>query len=269
MSGVKTKGHGFIAPEDNPEDYVFGSAELGFRFPYEVLEEDGDWEIYLPKFERQARTGLETSNCTGYGTLNCLEILLRRKYGLIEDFSERYVGVMADTWPPGNNPQKVIETIRKVSGVISEEELPFDDSIKTLEEYYSPKPMTGSLIAKGLWWLENFEVKHEWVFKGDVKNKQELMKDALKHSPLGASVYAWALDDEDGLYFKNGDDNHWGVIYGYEDGKYWKFFDSYDQGKKQLKWDYDFGYVKKYYIRKIEKRKNWFIDLLRRIFLWR
>lgn len=260
------KGHGFLPPEEDERDYVFGSQDLGFKFPYEILQEDGDWTLYLPKFEHQARQGLETANCTGYGTLNCLETLLRRKYGIIEDFSERFIGVMADTWPPGNNPQKVIETIRKVSGLISEEELPFDDSIDALEKYYSPKPMTGSLLAKGLWWLENFEVKHEWVFKGEVKNKPELMKAAIKHSPLGVSVYAWALDDADGLYFKNGDDNHWGMIYHYEDGKWWDFFDSYDQSKKRLKWDTDFGFVKKYYISKKNRKGNWLIDLFRRFF---
>lgn len=262
------KGHGFIAPQDDPEDYIFGSQELGFKFPYETLQDDGQWDSYLPKFEHQARNNFETANCTGYGTLNCLEILLRRKYGVIEDFSERFTGVMADTWPPGNSPKKVIDTIRKEAGAIPEELLPFDKSVKTVDEYYSPKPMTGSLLARGLNWLENWTVKYEWVFKGNGENKQELMKEALRQSPLGCSVYAWALDDADGLYFKNGDDNHWGVIYGFIDGVEWHFFDSYDQSKKRLKWDYDFGFVMKYYIAKEGKRSNWFIDLFKRISLW-
>ena len=159
------KGHGFLPPPENPEDYIFGSQELGFKFPYEVLVEDGQWDTYLPKFEHQARQGFETANCTGYGTLTALEILLRKKYGIIEDYSERYVGVMADTWPPGNDPNTVIETIRKISGLLKEEELPFDSSVHSVSEYYSPKPMDGSLLAKGLNFLENYELKHEWVWK--------------------------------------------------------------------------------------------------------
>ena len=260
------KGHGFLPPPDNPEDYVFGSQELGFKFPYEVLQEDGQWDAYLPKFEHQARQGFETANCTGYGTLNCLEILLRKKYGIIEDFSERYIGVMADTWPPGNNPQTVIETIRKESGLIKEEDLPFDNSVHTVSDYYSPKPMNGSLLARGLNWLENWTLKHEWVFKGEVKNKPELIKAALRHSPLGISVYAWALDDADGLYFKNGEDNHWCVLFGYEDKKYFKIFDSYDSSIKYLKWDTDFQFVKKYYIvKRAPQKRNWLIDLVKRL----
>ena len=101
-----------------------------------------------------------------------------------------------------------------------------------------------------------------------LKQKQELLKIALRHSPLGVSVYAWALDDEDGLYFKNGEDNHWCVCFGYEDGKYWKIFDSYDNSIKHLKWDFDFGFVKKYYIiKKPEQKRNWLIDLFKRFFL--
>ena len=99
------------------------------------------------------------------------------------------------------------------------------------------------------------------------KEKQERLKASLRHSPIGIAVYAWALDDEDGLYFRNGDDNHWCVLFGYEDEKYWKVFDSYDASIKHLKWDYDFGFAKKYYIvKQEEKRPNWFIDLLKRFF---
>ena len=32
------KGHGFLPPPDNPEDYVFGSQDLGFKFPYYILQ---------------------------------------------------------------------------------------------------------------------------------------------------------------------------------------------------------------------------------------
>ena len=260
------KGHGFLKPQESETDYVFGSAELGWKFPYETLCEDGQWDAYLPKFEHQARQGFETANCTAYATLNALECILRRKFNLIEDFSERYVGVMAGTEPPGNDPKTVIETIRKISGLIDEGLLPFDETVRTVGEYYSPNPMFGTLLAQGLNWNEEYELKYEYVFKGEVKNKPELIKAALRHSPLGCSVYAWALDDATGMYFKNGDDNHWTVLYGYTD-KAFKIFDSYDQSHKLVPLDTDFGFVMKYYIAKKEAKKdNWFMDLIKRLF---
>jgi hypothetical protein len=53
----------------------------------------------------------------------------------------------------------------------------------------------------------------------------------LQYSPLGVSVYAWERRP-DGIYHKPKNapgDTHWAVCYGYEDGKYWKIYDSYDK----------------------------------------
>ena len=261
------KGHGFLPPPDNPKDYVFGSQELGFKFPYEVLQEDGNWSSYLPKFEHQARQNFETYNCTAYGSLSITETILRRKFNIIEDYSERFIGVIAGTEPPGNDPITVAETIR-TQGSILEEDLPFNSSVRSVSDYYSPKPMDGSLKARGLNWLERFTLNYELVWKGKPRNKPELLKAALKQSPIGISVAAWSLDDSDGLYFKNGPDNHWCMLESYENGKWWEIFDSYDSAKKRLKWDTDFEVAIKYYIAKKEPKKyNWFVDLFRRFFL--
>ena len=64
---------------------------------------------------------------------------------------------------------------------------------------------------------------------------------ALKYSPVGFSTYAWTKD-ENGLYYRpQGEtDNHFVCVYGYEEGKYWKVFDSYfdnAQVLKKIRWD--------------------------------
>lgn len=243
-------GHGFLPDVIVPEDYVFGAIRAA---PEDVLQEHGQWDDYLPVFEFQYRNQLETSNCVTYGTLNCIEILLAKKYGEKIDHSERYVGVLAGTSPEGNTPNKVSETIRKTSGLILESELPFDDSVKTWNEYYSPKPMESKYLFLGGDWLKKYRFKHEWVFTGgSVEEKRKKLLQALRHSPLGVSVYAWS--DNDGVYYKpqGSQDNHWTVLYGYEQGRFWKVFDSYDATLKKLAWDYDFGFAKRFYIEKIE-----------------
>ena len=88
---------------------------------------------------------------------------------------------------------------------------------------------------------------------------------ALRFSPIGVSVFAW-VKDTDGLYYKpkGQRDNHFVTLYGYKEGEYWKIFDHYDDTIKRLKWDYDFGFAKRYYIKKRpEIKEGWFIKWIK------
>jgi hypothetical protein len=245
-----TKNYGFKPDTIEPDHYIFG----GENIPDEILQPDGNWSQFLPAVEYQKKNGLETMNCSVYGTENAIETLMKRKYPGEYDYSERYVGVLAGTSPEGGSPHTVAETIRKQSGLIPESLLPFDNSIQTWEQYYSPKPMTPKYLVEGRKWLSQFDFKHEWVFNSNnyqgIATKQDLLKQALQRSPVAASVYAWVL--KDGYYVKPPGviDNHWVELYGYEDGKCWYVFDDYDQTHKHLAWDYDFGSAKKYYLAK-------------------
>ena len=213
---IQTQNHGFLPDKIASEDYIFGGKQIT-DFP---MNADGQWDEYLPENELQSKNNLETMNCTAYGTLNCIEILLNAKYNIKENFSERYIGVLAETLPQGNSPHKIAETIRKISGLIKESLLPFNDGINTWEGYYNPNPMTSFLQKEGQKFLEQFEFKHEWV----TSNENELKK-ALKLSPLGVSVHAWI---KEGNYYVKPQGyypNHWCMLYGYEEGKFWKIFD--------------------------------------------
>jgi len=75
--------------------------------------------------------------------------------------------------------------------------------------------------------------------------KQVRMKEALKYSPLAVSGYAWSRH-ADGLYYKDGRDNHAFMVYDYVEGKEWLAFDSYDNSFKELEWNYNFGQVKRF-----------------------
>ena len=152
-------GKGYIEPEIQEEDYVLGDGMLAG----EVLQLDGQWDAYLPDPEQQQRRGVETSNCTGFNSLEPVEILLKRKYGGTHNYSERALGIMNGTYPPGSDPHRVGETIRK-QGLMPESELPFTENILTVDEYYNPKPLPESLLQRGKEWLFWYDFKHEYVW---------------------------------------------------------------------------------------------------------
>lgn len=262
MEKNEPKQFGYIKDEITDTDYVLGSLSI----PTETLQPTGQWDKFIPADEIQRTEKYETANCTAFGTLNALEFLFKRLFGETKNWSERYVGIAAGTRPPGNSPQKVIETIRKVSGVIDDEFLPMSKA-GTLEDYYSPDPLPVLLTWKGEEFIKNHKINHEWVYDDKREhNHKEAIKEALRYSPLGVAVAAWQYDFDKKIYIRpmGAEDNHWCVMFGYSEGQFWKIFDSYDRSIKNLDWDFGFERIKRYRIEKIERTNFW--DFLRRFF---
>lgn len=190
-----------------------------------------------------------------------------------KNFSDRFLGIVAGTKPPGNDPHTVAEAFRN-NGAIPEEMLPYSPDLQTVEEYYSFKNAEeANCKSVGNDWLTQYGFGHEWVFEPMLvqsnETQQKAMMEALQYSPLGVAVYAWTKDKNE-LYYRppGAFDTHWVVIYGYVENKYWKCFDSYDGGLKKLAWDFNFRFVKRFHIEKkteVIHHRNWLIDLFYRI----
>lgn len=246
----ETPNYGLVTPVLEPDHYLLGASPLRGD---EILP-SGDWSRFLPDTEPQNIRGIETYNCTGFGTHNVIETMLRQR-GKAANYSDRALGIAAGTSPVkgGNDPHVVAETIRKSFGAVDESVLPFDASVQTVTDYYRPNPLTSSIVRQGASWWNSFSLGHEWVIPPgstmSLKDKQLLLAASLKYSPIGISVYAWQ-QGTDGHYHKpvGAPDNHWVALVYAELGSYWEIFDSYDGYIKRLAWDYDFGYAKVYYI---------------------
>ena len=246
--------HGFIADKLEPEHYVFGAN----NFDSMPLVQDGNWTNFLPQVEYQNKNGLETMNCTTFGTLNCIEVLFKRLFNLDVNYSDRFVGILAETTREGNSPHKAAETIRH-NGLIDEMMLPFGSDIDIWDEYYAPVPMTANLLVQGQLWLNKYYLKHDWV-----SVNPKTFKKALEYSPLGVSVNL--ATQKDGIFYKELEDNHWVMLYNYKDGEYWEIFDHYDNTFKKIVWDYQFSLAKRFWISKAEPKKDWwFVDIFKRL----
>lgn len=209
----------------------------------------GQYGDFLPVVEYQYKK-FETSSCTGFGTSNAVEALMKYLYGIELNFSDRGLGIFAGTDIRGNDPHTVAEAWRE-NGLFQEPLLPFSDDLQNVEEYYSWKGGDEKMcrdVAKE--WNEYFIFNHEWVFTkaGDT---QKAMMEALTFSPLGVSVDAWRKEGEYYVKPTAGGSNHWCMCYGYKEGEYWLIFDSYDATTKKLAWDYKFDFCKRYSITKV------------------
>lgn len=243
MKKIKKYG-GFIKPVIEKEAYFLGASPV----PSRVIQDDGDWEDSLPVDEKQYRAWIETSNCTGFGATTQIEMYERKAFGEINNYSDRWVGIISGTTLQGNDPQKVYEAIRKY-GLIPEEMLPFSDDIMTIDDYYSFKGADKEACYRaGREWLAKKRFMHEWVFDASQPADEKItnIKTALKFSPLAVAVTAWHQNDK-GVFIQKGTENHWTAMFGHEE--FSKILDSYEPYKKLV--DHNFNYCKRIYIEKI------------------
>lgn len=264
---------GFVEPVLKPEDYISDTersiSKLGFAD--EILRPDGQWDDFLPEEETQIKA-TDTANCTAFGATSSAEIVIKNKFGELNNYSDRFLGIRAGTRPPGNDPQVVFETLRK-TGAIPEELLPFSEELKNAEEYYSFKGADEELCGKAAKeWLSKYKLKHEWL---PLNPTPEQIKEALKRSPLAVAVYAWA--EQNGKYIRLGSDTHLTILYGFYENGDFKCWDSYAPFKKRLDKNFGFKWVKKIHIEPAltPQEKNIFsqiLDALAKIltlqFLW-
>lgn len=242
----------FIETPIFADEYVFGSNS---KVQGTILRNDGDWREYIPDFEDQYKNGLETMSCTTYATLNAIEILLQERFRVSKNCSERFTSTLSGTTPSGNSPHKVAETIR-TRGLIDETRLPFSLDIATREQYFAE--IAPFLKYEGLSWLKDWVFSHDWVITRDTRKEEKnaLLEEALKYSPVGVSVFGWA--DVGGVYTKTGNDNHWTLLI-YGDADFWYVLDSYAPYIKRLEKNYDFGFAKRFTIER--RAKSWLRSL--------
>ena len=248
MNPFLTKKYGFIESKiDENIHYILGDGMLS---PAVIMPNGHGWGDFLPTDDLQNKNGLETMNCSNYGTLHALATLGKKKFGaqFQTALSERYTGVMTGTTQGGNDPHHVIETIRTVCGVIPEVFLPFNAAVTDWQDYYCPNPMSYQWYAVGKHWLKKYKINHQWVYIPAPGSSAIVpLKTALKFSPIGVAVFAWN-QGPDGLYYSRDSFtfNHWVTLYDYVEGQYWCVFDSYDQTHKKLNWNFSFGQAKGY-----------------------
>jgi hypothetical protein len=236
------KNYGLIIKQKDPTGYVLGSGQM----PYEILQADGDWQNYLPEKEIQFTNGVEPFACVSYTILNCVEMLIKRKYGITRNYSDRFLAAISGTNNfRGNDPHAVCEFLRKI-GVVPEEMYPFDAT--SFDDYYKPIPQALVDLAN--------DFNKEWDFKHEyVPEVHEEITKALKSSPLLVAVPAWFRNAE-GLYYRPGTmpDNHATTLIYERIGAFRRVFDSYENPHlKDIEWNTVPMVIKRFHIEKKEQ----------------
>ncbi len=242
-----SKNHQFITSQPQGKDLVFGAKRRLGGLP---INQGGQWDAFLPIGDPPQNLGFSDPECcASAGTLHAIEMLLAKK-GITELLSYRFLAKVSGTTTGGNDPHLVAESLR-TGGIVDFKDYPYTADMNTWEKFYAD--IANNLISLARIFKATYMFGHEYV-AGDAIS----MKAALEFSPLGVAVWAWDAPDMDGLYRRSQPyDDHWVVIYGYEEGKFWKCFDSYDKSTKKLSWNFGFRIVKRYTLEKNVVDERW------------
>lgn len=227
MSMEQPPGHGLLIEPLKPEDYVFGGAT---KLAGEVINPDGDWLPYLPKFEHQAPL-FETNSCASHGTLNAFEGLHKHLYGIELNLSDRMLAKGSGTNPAqGNTPQKVAEWFRKNWSAFDEDWAMA--GVTTVDEYYKEFPdllYSKAAIVKG---------EDEFGYEAITNPTRLRLKEALTKGAVCMSVAL--LQDENSLWYKPAGwrDSHWVWLVQIKENGNYRIFDSYEPSIKEIRADF-------------------------------
>ena len=229
-------------------DNVYGAGTT----PDPIINQSGNWKPFLVPDEFQNKNGFDPFACVTFTILNAIEKLAKCQYNEDWNLSERFTYIVSESIPTeGNSPREVAKAIRKF-GVLAEKDLSYDELIDTLEKFNSPKPMDKKLLKEALKFLDDYIFRFDFLpLKGiqDVRGDNEVFRDALKRSPIGIAVYAWA--ERNGKYFRPAPspETHFTLLVNI-DGEEKEVFDSYAPGLKRLDKDFYVATAMRFYLRK-------------------
>lgn len=240
--------------DTQPGDDVAGAQS---RIVYQVLQEDGQWDEYMPTDgESQVSLYNETSSCTNNSCSNSIDAQVNRmiKLGLIPkekldklikykfvvdgkcNTSESWNAVKSFTNPDlGNYLYKPWDSARN-DGMIPEALRPFGRYTK-LAEFYNPDFSAECYEAAEVW-KEIFVIQYE-VIPIDRASRQYHRKQAPLSQITGVCP-GWSLQDV--VATCSLDSGHATLDYGDKPEEYIKCFDSYQPNCKKLAWDYKVRY---------------------------
>ena len=239
---------GYIPNEYDERDNVYGSGDT----PHPVILESGNWKPLLIPDEFQNKNGFDTFGCVTFTILNAYEKLAKLQFNEDWNLSERFTYIVSDTVPgQGNSPRDVAEAVRKL-GVLAEKDLPYDELIDSIEKFNSPRPMDKALLKEALKFLDDYVFRYDFLpLKGvnDVKGDNKVLRDALKRSPIGIALYAWA--ERDGKYFRPqpSPETHFTLLVNIN-GEEKEVFDSYAPTMKTLDENFYVATAMRFYLRR-------------------
>jgi hypothetical protein len=164
----------------------------GGTIPWENRNPSGDWLPFVPVFEKQYSTTMDTMACVSFSLLNSCEMQIKQQTGQEVNFSDRFLAKMSGTIPTGNWLHIVADALRHY-GCVHEDEWPNPPNPDfNWNEYYSEIPDFIKARAKKQF-SDKYELQYERFGIPGFAITIDEMKRQLQHAPLWATIPGHAI----------------------------------------------------------------------------
>ncbi len=193
-----------------------------------ILRPDRDYRAFIPKAEYQNLGGFDRMDCVARSAWDVIETLLKVKFGITMNFSDRYTAKMSGTSATGNDFYSVAQSIRALHGGVPEEKWP--DTTVSFAEYY--KAVAAEVVALGQELLPAWEISFEAVW-----DTIDGLWEALQYGPLQVGIFAYPAEVNGIVPRTELQGNHAVELMHAEYGQYWEILDHYPKETRKLAWD--------------------------------
>lgn len=181
-------------------------------------------------------------NCVTWSALNCIETILKCKYGETWNFSDRFTAKMSGTTKNGNTCSAVADSIRN-DGLVEQSDYP--SKANSWDEFY--KEIPDDIKKKGKNFLEFYDINFKYIFKDE-------LTEAIKRGPVQMIVHAWDDTKKDGEIYQRTSKRPNHGVEGFNDmGNCYEVYDHYRDTTKKISKDFNISAIYQYYI---TKKKN-------------
>ena len=226
--------YGLIIPETSsldPRLYRFGGVS---GLSQVVLQPDRNFRSFLPALELQNKANFDRMACVTYSAWNCCETLLKRKYNLDLNWSDRFTAKLSGTTAQGNSFYNVGESIRKLHGGVTEDKWPDVESsvdpAAGFSDYYRDVPE--DIRKLGLEIFPQWKIEYESVW-----DDQDSLWEALQYAPIQVALYAYGPEVNGVVQRVETRGNHAVMLMNGKKGEWWEIFDHYAWVIKKLAWN--------------------------------
>lgn len=187
----------FIYPVLNEKHRKYGGSFLNAP----VINPEGDWRKSLPPHEEQRRFNVEPSSCFVEAQQHAIATIEERQLKELDNnYSARFNALLAGGTEFGGDPIAAADSIR-TDGLVKEESMPHTDSLESWADFHSWKGVDETKVrSEGREYLKKKSNTFGVVVERDMplQTKLDVIREALKRSPLPMSVYG--VTDPSGDY---------------------------------------------------------------------
>jgi hypothetical protein len=194
-----------VVEETNEKDWILG-AEQGSTFVKETLFPDRDCTPYITEYnDLQRNNFFDEFCCVVHGTINAVQLIIKKKYGITLDFSKRDLANRIPVTPgQGTSIRSCAECLR-TQGVALEKDYPTLTPTMTQTEFFTKLQGVKEFLLENGFIFNHINLPSTWL--GATMDK--IIDDGLLSSPVIVAIEgSYRFDAEGRLQYQGNPYTH-------------------------------------------------------------